>query len=137
MRALVAVALLLALAAPALGAGKRSNLAAGIAALERGQYFAARAELERAMVANPRDPEPYYRLGQAYAGMDDDARALKYLGLALELEPAHRGALLAQGRAWLRQGARDEAARSLDRLDSACGACMEAKALRRALAGGG
>lgn len=130
--AALVVALLLAPAT--LAAGKRgANLAAGIAAMARGDQVVARRELERAMVANPRDPASYYRLGLLYAGQGDDDKALKYLRLSLQLEPAHRGALLAQGQAWLRQGERARAVRNLDRLVGACGDCREAAALRRAL----
>jgi tetratricopeptide (TPR) repeat protein len=103
-----------------------ANLEAGRKALERNALVEAIVEFERAIVADPRNPDGYVYLGQAHQEFGAPRRALKYYQLALELDPGHRRALMMRGRALLVRGALAPAEQTLAVLAAKCNAdCNE------------
>jgi Flp pilus assembly protein TadD len=58
-------------------------------------YKAAILQFRNAAQVKPKDPEPYYRAGLAYVGIQDWADAVPSLRKALALNPKHTGAQLA------------------------------------------
>ena len=130
----VAAVLLLACSAGEAGRPKVGNLDTGRQALQQNAYRAAVVELERAIVADPRNPEGYVLLGQAYQGLGSAERALKYYRLALELEPGHRRALMLRGEAYLHRGDLLPAEETLAQLAAKCNAdCLEFQRLNRSV----
>lgn len=120
----------------ALGATERTqpNFAAGLKALEAQDYRTAIRQLERAIVAQPANADAYWRLAEAHRQSGDLRRAVKYARIARELEPAHRGALLEEGLAWLAAGDKAQAQAMLETLGAKCKqACPEYERLRQAL----
>ncbi len=69
----------------------------------------ARATLERAVAARPREAEANYSLAMVYAQTDDTERAYQYLQTALKLRPDYPEALNNLGVLYLRTRRRDEA----------------------------
>ena len=73
---------LMAAAASTLSAADVDPLAAGRAALERGDADQAAAQLEKAVAAKPASPEAHYWLGMAYGAQTQRAGLLSKMGLA-------------------------------------------------------
>lgn len=110
----------------------QGNLQAGLSALEREQFRAAVTELERAIVADPRNTEAYVFLGRAHHELGRYGTASKYYRIALQLEPTHRLALLYLGRAALETDDLAAAQEALATLDRHCASpCPELDALQR------
>lgn len=127
-------ALLAAGAASAATERPQPNFTAGLRAIESQDYRTAIQQLERAIVAQPANVDAYWRLAEAHRRSGDLRRAVKYARIALDLEPAHRGALLEEGLAWLAAGEPEQAQSTLDRLGLKCKqACPEFDRLREAL----
>jgi tetratricopeptide (TPR) repeat protein len=61
---------------------------------ERKNYSVAVLHFKNAMVAQPRDAEPYYQLGLSYLGSNDVKTAGAYFQKSTELNPKHAGAQL-------------------------------------------
>lgn len=132
--AIVIPALLTAGAAFAAAERMQPNFAAGVEAIQTQDYRTAIRQLERAIVAQPANADAYWRLAQAHRRSGDLRLAVKYARIALELEPAHRGALLEEGLAWLAADEHAQAQATLDTLGLKCKqACPEYDRLRRAL----
>jgi tetratricopeptide (TPR) repeat protein len=131
---IASVALLAAQAAFAATERRQPNFAAGLKAIESQDYRTAIQQLERAIVAQPANADAYWRLAEAHRQSGDLRRAVKYARIALDLEPAHRGALLEEGLAWLAAGDRKQAEATLETLGGKCQqACPEFERLRQAL----
>jgi tetratricopeptide (TPR) repeat protein len=81
----------------------------GNAFRQQKRWDEARAALERAVAARPREPEANYSLAMVYAQTDDTARAYQYLQNALKLRPAYPEALNNLGVLYLRTRRRDDA----------------------------
>jgi tetratricopeptide (TPR) repeat protein len=112
----------------------QGNFAAGLRAIESQDYRTAIQQLERAIVAQPANADAYWRLAEAHRQSGDLRRAVKYARIALDLEPAHRGALLEEGLAWLAAGDQAQAQATLETLGLKCKqACPEFERLRQAL----
>ena len=137
MRRIVTLAAVAMLAAGAAGAATerpQANFAAGLKAMDAQDYRAAIQQLERAIVAQPANADAYWRLAEANRRIGDLRRAVKYARIALDLEPAHRGALLEEGLAWLDAGQPAQAQAALETLGAKCKqACPEFERLRQAL----
>jgi len=113
---------------------QQPNFMAGLKAIESQDYKTAILQLERAIVAQPGHVDAYWRLAEAHRQAGDLRRAVKYARIALDLEPAHRGALLEEGLAWLAAGDQAQAQATLDTLGLKCKqACPEYERLRQAL----
>ncbi len=134
-----AAGLLLATAVGGAVAEKRQpNFAAGLRALAAEDFAGAVQQLERAIVADPKNSNAYYHLGRSHRGLGDSDRALKYLRLALQIDPNHFAALRERGETLLAQGKRKEARGILDELSNRCGdSCPDAAALRDAIRAAG
>lgn len=89
----------------------------GTARAERGLYAEAVALYERAIAADPKLSVPYYLAADALlkASETDAARAEKYLGRAVELDPDFAPSRLALARLYERAGRWAEAAEHLER----------------------
>ncbi len=110
------------------------NLVAGVRALEARDFEAAVRQLERAIVADPKSSEAYFRLGQSHRGLGDLDRALKYMRLALQIEPNNFPALSERGDTLLAAGKVEEARAALADLESRCGeTCPESQSLQKAI----
>jgi len=110
----------------------RANLDAGIQALEAKEYEKAVQQLEIAIVADPKNPDGFYRLGQSHRALGNYRRALKYIRLALEIEPNHLAALKERGVVLLEAGEREEAKVTLQQLGDKCDrACPEYQSLKQ------
>jgi tetratricopeptide (TPR) repeat protein len=111
------------------------NLDAGIAAYESRDFRMAVQQLEIAIVADPKNPEGYFRLSQAHRALGNYRRALKYVRLALAIEPNHLAALRERGVILLEAGQPADAKLALEQLGEKCGrACPEYESLKRQLA---
>lgn len=109
-----------------------ANLDAGIQALEAEDYEKAMQQLEIAIVADPKNPEAFYRLAQTHRALGNYRRALKYIRLALEIEPNHLGALKERGIVLLEAGQPEEAKVTLEQLGDKCDrSCPEYKSLKQ------
>ena len=112
----------------------RANLNAGIQALEAQDYAKAVQQLEIAIVADPKDPDGYYHLGQSHRGLGDYRSALKYIRLALQIEPNHFPALRERGETLLDAGKPDAARETLERLGAKCErVCPEYESLKQSV----
>ena len=112
----------------------QANLKAGIQAIAAEDYRTAVTELERAIVADPKNPDGYFRLAQTHRRLGNYRQALKYARLTLEIEPNHRPALLEQGHAQLDVGELEDAGETLEQLGARCDfSCDEYRALQRAV----
>lgn len=110
----------------------RANLDAGIRAFEARDYEKAVQQLEIAIVADPKNPEGFYRLGQSHRALGNYRRALKYIRLALEIEPNHWAALKERGIVLLEAGEPEEAKVALEQLGDRCEyACPEYESLKQ------
>ena len=110
------------------------NLKAGLNAMQADDYDAAVIQLERAIVADPKNPDGYTALGQSHRQLGDSEKALKYSRIALEIEPSHLSALQLQGRAQLDVGELEAAETTLERLGRRCDRiCAEYELLSRAV----
>lgn len=139
-RRLAPVLLALALALPALDAARaaeQANLEAGRALAARGKLDAAILQLERAIVADPRSAESFMLLGETHRRKGRLGDAMKYLDIALELDPAHLRALRAKGDVLLSRGEVAEAEEILQHLQRSCGDCREYQRLRQKVARAG
>lgn len=133
---IIAFASTLSAAASALAATppQQPNFTAGLKAIESQDFRTAIQQLERAIVAQPSNADAYWRLAEAHRQSGDLRRAVKYARIALDLEPAHRGALLEEGLAWLAAGDQAQAQAALATLGLKCKqACPEYERLRQAL----
>jgi tetratricopeptide (TPR) repeat protein len=113
---------------------QQPNFTAGLKAIESQDFKTAIQQLERAIVAQPANADAYWRLAEAHRQSGDLRRAVKYARIALDLEPAHRGALLEEGLAWLAAGDSAQAKATLDTLGLKCKqSCPEYERLRQAV----
>lgn len=111
------------------------NLKAGLSAMQADDYGAAVIQLERAIVADPKNPDGYAALGQSHRQLGNSQKALKYSRIALEIEPSHLSALHLQGQAQLDVGELTAAEDTLERLGRRCDRiCPEYERLSRAVA---
>ena len=109
-----------------------ANYDAGVQAFEAHNYAEAVHQLEIAIVANPKNPDSFFRLGQSHRALGNYRRALKYIRLALEIEPNHLAALKERGIVLLEAGEPDEAKTALERLGEMCDkACPEYESLKK------
>lgn len=130
----VAALLCAAGAAVAATQPQQPNFTAGLKAIESQDFRTAIQQLERAIVAQPGNVDAYWRLAEAHRQSGDLRRAVKYARIALDLEPAHRGALLEEGLAWLAAGDQAQAKATLDTLGLKCKqSCPEYERLRQAV----
>ena len=81
----------------------------GNAYRQQKRWGEARATLEQAVAARPKDPEANYSLAMVYAQLDDTERAYQYLQTALALRPAYPEALNNLGGLYRRTRRRDDA----------------------------
>lgn len=110
------------------------NLKAGLNAMQADDYDAAVIQLERAIVADPKNPDSYTALGQSHRQLGNSQKALKYSRIALEIEPSHLSALQLQGQAQLDVGELEAAESTLERLGQRCDrVCAEYEQLSRAV----
>ena len=108
-----------------------ANLEAGVRALEARDYDKAVQQLEIAIVADPKNVDGYYRLGQSHRGLGDYRSALKYIRLALQIQPNHLAALFERGSTELAAGEREAAEETLEKLGQTCKrACAEYESLK-------
>lgn len=115
-------------------AGPQPNLVAGEEALNAQRYTDAVRELERAIVADPKNAKGYLLLGQSHRHLGNHQTALKYFRITLELDPTSRRAMAGRGQAQLGADEVSEAEETLRKLGEACEyKCAEYMALERAL----
>ena len=111
-----------------------ANLDAGIAAYEAKDYRGAIQQLEIAIVADPKNPEGYFRLSQSHRALGNYRRALKYVRLTLAIEPNHLAALRERGMTLLQAGQPEDARVALEQLGEKCDrACPEYESLKQEL----
>lgn len=110
------------------------NLKAGLTAMQADDFDAAIAQLERAIVADPKNPDGYAALGQSHRELGNSQKALKYSRIALEIEPSHLSALQLHGLAQLDVGELAAAEDTLERLGRRCDRiCNEYERLSQAV----
>ena len=108
-----------------------ANLEAGVRALEAKDYDKAMQQLEIAIVADPKNADGYFRLAQSHRGLGDPLRALKYIRLALQIQPNHLAALYERGSTELEAGETAAAEETLEKLGKTCEqACAEYESLK-------
>lgn len=69
--------------------------AAAKASIEKKDYARAIIELQNAIQATPKQPEPYYEMGRALRLSGEPVKAARYFKAAADLKPTHAGARLA------------------------------------------
>ncbi len=110
-------------------------VAAGQAALDKGQAPAAIDAFEAALAVDPKNARAFLGIAHAYDRQGLPGRAIKYYREALALEPNDLGALEGQGEALIARGATTRARVNLERIKTLCKAdCSAAKRLETALA---
>jgi Flp pilus assembly protein TadD len=113
-----------------------SPLDRGRALIGAEEYARAIEALEEARAAEPDDPDVHNYLGYAARKLGDLPAAEAHYTRALDLDPAHRGALAYMGELYLTLERPERARALLDRLDAACPqGCPERDALQTALDG--
>ena len=111
-----------------------ANLDAGITAYEAQDYREAVKQLEIAIVADPKNPEGYFRLGQSHRALGNFRSALKYIRLTLAIEPNHFAALRERGVTLMEAGHTDDAKMALQKLGEKCErVCPEYESLKQEL----
>jgi tetratricopeptide (TPR) repeat protein len=109
------------------------DLRAVRAELKAKKYDAALAELKVLVVNNP-IPDVYSLLGFALRKTGDRPQAMIYYRKALDMDPAHRGALEYQGELYVEIGQIDKAKENLAKLKHLCSfGCEEAEDLQEAI----
>ncbi len=94
--------------------------AAAIAALDREDWQASVAALERIVARRSWDEDAHTLLGFAYRKLENYSASLDHYRRALDLDPYHRGALEYLGEAHLELGDAARAEHTLARLAAAC-----------------
>lgn len=122
--------------APRFQQASRALVAEARQAEKAGKLLEARLAYERAVIANPQNVEAYAGLASVQADAGDAAEALKYYGIALEVEPNHLPALAGRGVILARQGDIEAAEAALTRLTRLCGeaGCAQRDAVAAAIA---
>lgn len=146
------VAIVLALAATLAAAGAAPVIAAGSdpttpdrpasadydigkAAIEKGNFAAAIAALNRVVAADPKNANAFNLLGYATRRSGDARGSLQYYQQALAIDPKHIGAHEYIGEAYLMLGDVAQAQQHLALLDQYClFGCKEHRMLRDAIA---
>jgi len=101
--------------------------------LAKEEYSAARIALERLVKHSPKSAQAHYLLAQAYAGLDNKTMMEQELNRALELEPKHYLALIAQTRTQIKDGKSEQAEKNLALLKEGAADNPEVLALEAAL----
>ena len=137
IRPILALALICCCALPASAATDRrgdGNIAAGHQAMQSQDVLAAQLQFERAIVANPKNPQGYLLLGQVHRRLGNVDKALKYFALALDLDPGLLTVLRLRGEVQLDAGRLAAAEQDLAKLGTKCQfACPEFQDLRKAV----
>ncbi len=105
----------------------------GIEELEGSNHADAIRLFEQAVTANPKNARAFSYLGRGYGQVGNNARAYKYYGIALDIDPHEVKALSWSGQADLRNDRLELADKKLARLEQVCGpACPEYQSLKDA-----
>jgi Tfp pilus assembly protein PilF len=113
------------------------NYAAGRKAVEAKDFKAALAPLAKAAQETPNDADVHSLLGFSYRKLGQFDKAMEHYGLALKIEPNHRGAHEYMGELHLEQNRLADAEKELQALSKACpwfGKCEEYEDLKAAIA---
>ena len=102
--------------------------------IANGQYEAAKNLLTIANDDTPEDPDIQNLLGYVNRQLGDLTAADEWYASALDIDPAHLGALEYQGQLFILQDRREAAEANLAALTELCGACDEKQSLAAALA---
>ena len=107
-------------------------------ALDGKQHSAALRELQAALREDPRNADVHNPLGYTYRkrSSPDLAKAMEHYGMALKIDPMHKGAHEYIGEAYLLKKQLPEAERHLAELAKICGgtACEEYRDLAKSIA---
>lgn len=104
--------------------------------IEDGRYQDGIDILESVVAENPNDADAWNYLGYAHRQLGDYDAALQHYRQALNLDPAHRGALEYLGETYLAMNDLAAAQEQLGRLGELCpSGCAEQLELARAIAG--
>jgi Tfp pilus assembly protein PilF len=121
--------------APTASAPADPDYAAGRAAIEKKDWPAAVASLQKAVAHDPKNADAYNYLGYAQRNGGDINAALISYQKALEIDPKHRGAHEYMGEAYLLQKNLPKAEELLTRLDMICTfGCAEYRELKEKVA---
>ena len=116
----------------------RAQLASAESLIREEKYDRAIGVLNNIVETNPREADAYNLLGFSYRKSKDFNRAERNYKRALRLNPDHKGALEYVGELYLETDRRDEAEKTLAKLEALCpSGCEELEDLRRAFASGG
>lgn len=114
---------------------KNTELAKAIKLIGLGSYASAIPLLEKAIAADPRNPDALSLMGFSHRKLGERDRALHYYTKALELEPEHLGANEYLGELYLEISDLPRAQKRLEVLKNACGTnCDEYLELEEAVA---
>ena len=109
---------------------RAGNLAAG-----QQDWDGAILMYERAVTADPKNVQAYYRMGQAFEQVNRPGRALKFYRTALSIEPNHLPTLEAQALALLKKDNVQKAEAALSKIKRICGGngCDETSTVNEAI----
>ncbi|HEY2028028.1 MAG TPA: tetratricopeptide repeat protein [Myxococcales bacterium] len=120
---------------PELEKGLDQLLVEGEAALDRGDYQAARDSIVRVMPMRPNDARTAADLGAAMRGLGRAEMAERTLSRALQLDPKQPRALFEQGKLQAAQGDKDGARKSFEAVQQADAKFAQSHGVDKELAG--
>ncbi len=113
-----------------------SEFANAMTLIEMRKFGAAIPVLEKAVEAQPKNPDYLTQLAYAHRKVGEFDAAYKYYDMALTIDPEHKGALNYLGILYVQTDQIDKANDMLARLDDACFfGCDEYDSLKAAIAG--
>lgn len=113
---------------------KIDDFAAGKQALDAKNWAQAAASFGRVVEQNPTNADAYNYLGYSSRWLGQYDAAFAAYGMALALDPKHKGALQYSGMAYLKTGQKAQAQAQLGKLQALCADCTETRDLAQAVA---
>ena len=113
---------------------KPDDFAIGKKAVDAKNWTAAVDSFNKAVAANPKNPDAHNMLGYSYRAMGRFDESFAAYDKALAIDPKHKGALEYSGMGYLKTNQKAKAEAQLLRLTAICAGCPETTSLAKAVA---